>query len=70
MHIVADDGPMLVRAVVIRRDGSRAVVDVAAHRCIPDIREMVRLGAVPERARLDLDEITDVDFVIEFGART
>ena len=68
MHVIPDDRSVLVRAVVIRRDRSCAVVDVAPHRRVTDIGEMIRLGATTQRARLDLDEIADVDLVVESGA--
>src|SRR5690606_16300805 len=67
---VLDYGAMLGRAVVVARDRPGPDVHASAHLGIADIGEMVRLGAGPETARLDLDEVADVDAFAELGART
>ena len=68
MHVVLDDGAVLVGAVVIAGDGAGADVDVAPHRGVADIGEVVGLGARRDLARLHLDEIADVHFLGERGA--
>src|SRR5215510_8872421 len=63
--IVLDDRPVLVRAVIIARDRAGADVDPAADRRIADVGQVVRLRAGADLARLDLDEVADVDFLGE-----
>ena len=60
VHVVLDDGAVLVRAVVVAGDGAGADVDVAADARVADVGQVVGLAARPDRARLDLDEVADV----------
>ena len=65
MHVVADDGAVLVRAVVVGGDAAGAVVDALAHRRVTQIGEVVSLRALRQRGVLDLDEVADVHLVAE-----
>src|SRR5882672_2480957 len=68
-HVVLDDRAVLVRPVVIAHDGPRTDVHVPAHLAVADVAEVVGLGALADAARLDLDEIADVDLRCELRAR-
>src|SRR5512139_2481790 len=63
--VVLDDSAVLVRAVVIAHDRTRADVDVAPHLGVADVRKMVRFGARPDAACLHLHEIAQVYAVSE-----
>src|SRR5687767_12021554 len=69
MHLVLDHGAVLVGAVVVAGDGAGADVDVASHRGIADVGEVVGLGAGADVGLLHLDEVADVDFLLEARAR-
>src|SRR5690606_38484323 len=60
MHVIPDHRAVLVGAVIVAGDGAGAEVDVAAHRRIADIGQMVGLGGFADCARLGLDEVADV----------
>ena len=59
--IVLDHRRVLVRAVVVAGDDTRACVDVIADPAVPDVGEMVRFRSLAEGRVLDLDEVPDVD---------
>src|SRR3954463_3539434 len=63
--VVLDDGTALGGAVVVAGDGTRADVHLGSDVGIADIAEMVRLRAFADAARLDLDEVADVDLVAQ-----
>src|SRR5450755_1707486 len=67
MHVVLDDGAVLVRAVVVTGDGAGADVDVAAYARVADVGQVIGFAACTDNARLDLDEISDVHLVGEHG---
>src|SRR5581483_7698052 len=67
--VVADDGAVLVGAVVVGGDGARADVNLAPDRAVADVREMVHLARFGDVGLLDFDEIADVHVVGEPGAR-
>src|SRR5437016_2867825 len=66
--VVLDHRAVLCRAVVVAGDGARADVDGVADLGVANVREMVRLGAGAEAARLDLDEVADMDLPRQMGA--
>src|SRR4030095_5836195 len=55
--VVLDDGAALGSAVVVARNGARAYVHAGADVGIADVGEVVRLRALADAARFDLDEI-------------
>src|SRR5690606_24805049 len=66
--VVADDRLVLVGAVVVAGDGTRADVDPGADLGIADVGEMVGLRAFAHAGRLHLDEIADMGMGGEFRA--
>src|SRR6476661_5550294 len=68
VDVVLDDRAVLVGTVVVAGDRPGADVDVAPHRCITDVRQVIRLAALADGARLDLDEVADVNLVRQIRA--
>src|SRR5205823_3175670 len=64
-----DLGVVLVETVIVAGDGAGADVGVGANMRIPEIGNMIGLGAGLDRGRLDLDEIADVDAFAEHRTR-
>src|SRR5690606_26283829 len=68
-RVVADDGAMLVRAVVVACDRAGADIDAFADGGIADVAQMIDLAAVGNPALLRLDEVADLDLARELGTR-
>ena len=68
MHVGADDGAVLVGAVVVGSDAAGAEVDALADRGVAQVGQVVGLGTARQGAVLDLDEVADVDLGPEIGA--
>ncbi len=66
-YIILDDSLMLVRAIVVAGNRSRADVDALANYGIAYVAEVVGLAAARNDAIFDLDKITDVNFVGQPG---
>src|SRR5215831_1537090 len=67
-HVVADDGPVLVEAVVIAGDRAGADIRAGADLAVAEIGEMVGLGAPAQPGRLHFDEIADMHLGFEHRA--
>ena len=68
-HFVADNGTVLVHAVIIAGNRACADIGVRADGRITDIRQMVRFAAAPDGAVFHFHEIADVHVVRQFGIR-
>ena len=68
MHVSFDHGFVLQRAVVIRRDGARAVVDALAHFGVTQVGQMVGLGPFGQGRILHLDKVADMHLVAQISA--
>ena len=68
-HFVADNGAVLVHAVIIAGNRACADIGVRADGRITDIGQVVRLAAVPDGAVFHFHEIADVHVVRQFGIR-
>src|SRR5207237_10568942 len=68
-HVVLDHRAMFVRAVVVACDGTGADIDVAAHRCVAEIGEVIGLAAGSHFRVLDFDEIADMYVFGQHGTR-
>ena len=68
MGVRADDGVVLVRAVVVGDDGASADIGAWTDGRITDIGQVVGLGACAHRRVLDLDEVADMHIGAERGA--
>src|SRR5574343_1142157 len=60
---------MLVHAIVIAGDGPSADVHLTAYRAVADVAQVVYLAANVDAAVLDFDEVADMRFFHQFGAR-
>ena len=69
MGIRADDRPVLVLAVVVRRDGAATDVRARADVRVTEVREVLRLRALADDRLLRLDEVADLGAVLEHRAR-
>ena len=66
---VADDGLVLLLAVVVAGDRAGADVDVLADRRVSQIREVARFRLAAERGLFQLDEVADVGLALDDAAR-
>src|SRR5262249_8790300 len=67
--VLADLGAMRGHAFVVPDAGAGAESGARADRCIADVAQVIGLGTGLDHRLLDLDEITDVDVVLQAGAR-
>ena len=66
-YVILDDSLVLVRAIIVAGNRSRADVDALADHGIAYVAEVVGLAAVRDDAILDFNEITDVNLVGQPG---
>src|SRR5438445_610084 len=66
--IVLDHRTVLRSAVVVAGDGSSTHGHAATDLGVPDVREVVGLGAGAEAARFDLDEVSNMHALRQIGA--
>ena len=67
---VANHCGVLVRAVVVARDDAGPHVHVLTNRRVAEIREMARLGRLPQRRLLELDVVAHARGFPDVAART
>src|SRR5712692_8028082 len=58
--VVLDDRAVLVCPVVVAGDRAGADIDVFSDLAVADVGKVIRLGALTDAARLDLDEVAEV----------